>query len=293
MPLEQKEKLIGKNKYQYYETGNGDTTVFMLHGIAASKAFMLDLAGKLEGNYRCIMLDLPGHNGLGLDSIDSFDHYVAYTRQFIESFDQRKYFTIGYSLGGLVSLKIAEDSNSNMLGAVIWSSPVLGFNHGLSGLLKASVPVVRKVPSDLFNSVAKNEKVLEYFNQAMEFAGIYGKVPSNPWSKFKLEDAKKIIDLVEEEKFEINTPVAKLFLYDKYDPIVSSKNYEFVSKNGNIEYNQCQLLSRCGHFKNKTGFDILTAAVSDFLDKTCNVNLKSTKVESINTNSSSSAQAKM
>ncbi len=272
MSLKEQNISLDNYTYQYYSSTYRENfpVLIMLHGIAASKDFMMELANTLSETYNCFLLDLPGHNGLELNGIEKFDDFAEYLKKFISYINPKEFCILGYSLGGMIALKYAENyadiDMPKLSKVVVWSSPVLGFNNGLSTLVKASLPIVNSIPNDLFDSVAKNKKIIEYLNQALKIAGTYGPVPVEPLSKFSLENAKRIINISTLVNFEINLHTPVLYIFDKYDPIVHPKNYLYVNNNHNPTTSKVVLVNRGGHFKNRNGFSRVKEEIGKFLE---------------------------
>jgi pimeloyl-ACP methyl ester carboxylesterase len=258
---------IKSKTYQYYELGQGEISVILLHGIATSKHTMLDVAEELSKSHHCVLLDIPGHNGLSLEGFSSLDDLAEYILEFIEHQNIKKYVILGYSLGGLVALKIAEikREKNGFMGLIIWSSPVIGFENGLRKVIKAGVPVIKQIPDDLFVSIVKSEVINRLINRVLEAAGTHGKVELEPISKFRIENASKLIDMASNSCLTTDNDIPKLFLFDKYDPIISLQNYYYVKEALKGPKVRVRLIDRSGHFKNRYGLEKMKRETAAFI----------------------------
>ncbi len=116
-----------ENKYQYIDTKVGDKVLFILHGMAGNKETMYEHTKALQKDFRCIYLDLPGHNHIPLGELNSVTDYARFVLGFIESTDIKRFGILGYSFGGNVSLKVHSLFNDpNSVPLCIWASPSFG-----------------------------------------------------------------------------------------------------------------------------------------------------------------------
>ncbi|MEQ9063858.1 MAG: alpha/beta hydrolase [Vicingaceae bacterium] len=93
----------------YYEvSGKGKTLVF-LHGFLESKSIWSDYAVELSKSYRVVCIDLPGH---GESSCYGYCHDMEFMAQSVlavlKTLKIRRYHLIGHSMGGYVSMALAE-----------------------------------------------------------------------------------------------------------------------------------------------------------------------------------------
>jgi len=99
-------------------TGNGLPVVF-IHGYAEDLSLWKEIAAKLSKSYQCIALDLPGFGKstpiTGTLSIERVAEKVH--DHLTEELNVKNYVVLGHSLGGYVSLAMAE----------LYPSAVLGF----------------------------------------------------------------------------------------------------------------------------------------------------------------------
>jgi 2-succinyl-6-hydroxy-2,4-cyclohexadiene-1-carboxylate synthase len=85
-------------------------TILFLHGFMGSSVDWSETAARLEGGYRCIVPDLPGHGAsLGLPHPDSYTMEGA-ARAVIDVLDDvgvQAAAVVGYSMGGRLALYLA------------------------------------------------------------------------------------------------------------------------------------------------------------------------------------------
>lgn len=84
--------------------GQGKSLV-MLHGWAMHSGVWRDFAEQLSCHYRVICLDLPGHGRSG--GGESFE-LVSVAEQLLQAIDEPEFYLMGWSLGAVLGLKMAE-----------------------------------------------------------------------------------------------------------------------------------------------------------------------------------------
>ena len=103
----------------YVVSGSGDVTVMLVHCWMCDRTFWDAQVPVLQGTYRVITLDLPGHGEGGQDrenwSIEGFGQDVA---DLLEHLDLRQVVLVGHSMGGPVALRAAALAGNRMRGIV-------------------------------------------------------------------------------------------------------------------------------------------------------------------------------
>jgi pimeloyl-ACP methyl ester carboxylesterase len=119
---------VGGVKIRYVVEGQGEP-VLLIHGLHASAAlnwYMPGIAGALSKSRRVIAFDLPGHGGS--EKAGKEDAYgkqmVADAIALLDHLKVEKAHVVGYSLGGMVALKLIaehpERVQSGVLGGMGW-----------------------------------------------------------------------------------------------------------------------------------------------------------------------------
>lgn len=113
----------------YMVSGEGDTTVYLLHGAYGSKEYWrFTIKELVAAGYRVIAWDAPGYGisplpeNMTIPSLaESFNRLVAATRS-------RRTVVLGHSMGGFVAQK-AYDLAPGQMDALILSATAHTFNH--------------------------------------------------------------------------------------------------------------------------------------------------------------------
>lgn len=148
--MKQKTCQLGRHKYQYFETGEGEKTILFLHGLAGSKEGQDKLLGKIATNYRCIFLDLPDHNNLKSALINSTTDIFYYLSRFISENNLNNATLAGFSIGGNILLfynDYLRGLNERTHNLIIWSSPL---NNSLSDRSLMCLKLLRYLPKTFY-----------------------------------------------------------------------------------------------------------------------------------------------
>ncbi|GGG17013.1 alpha/beta fold hydrolase [Paenibacillus aceti] len=122
----------------YQEQGQGQTIV-LLHGFCGSSGYWEKLAPRLSPEYHIVMPDLRGHGGseapAGPYTIEQMAEDIA---ALMEQMGVAKYTLLGHSLGGYITLALAERYSSRLNGfGLIHSTPYPDSAEGKEKRLKA------------------------------------------------------------------------------------------------------------------------------------------------------------
>lgn len=111
---------------QHTITGDGDTTVYLLHGAYGGGAYFEHTASRLaEAGYRAIYWDAPGYGGTELPADPTIPTYAEYLRALIEATGSATNVVLGHSMGALISPLACGDHP--MVRALILSGASAGF----------------------------------------------------------------------------------------------------------------------------------------------------------------------
>jgi pimeloyl-ACP methyl ester carboxylesterase len=253
--------------FKYYDSGGKKPVLLFLHGLNNSKNAVERFKPEFTKEFRLIVPDLPGHNKLSLSKINKLDDFIFYIQTFLKVLKIKEYYVFGYSLGSILSVKLSEkDPNAKAL--VLWASPILGIEKGVYALPRAAVPLTKKIPQETFMSILK----LQFLNSIMRALisrGFMEGFEPKVWGRnLDMRNALRIVDILNTEEFKFNICVPTLFLFDKYDPIISMKNHDYVKQYLTAKkYISVELIDLCGHLRNKKGFDKMNDAALTFLKK--------------------------
>jgi len=119
------EKLNHKGgSIAYTDAGKGTSIVF-LHGFLGSKEIWTDYSKKLSKRNRVVCIDLPGH---GDSSCYGYSHSLEFMAECVmavlKHLHIRKFYLVGHSMGGYVSMAIGESHPDYIKGLVLFHSSV-------------------------------------------------------------------------------------------------------------------------------------------------------------------------
>ncbi|RNI26199.1 alpha/beta fold hydrolase [Rufibacter latericius] len=112
------------NTLAYTEAGTGPALVF-LHGFCESKDVWTDFIKPLVHQFRVIALDLPGHGESPATQDFSMESQARQVQETLKELQVEKCLLIGHSMGGYVSLAIAELFPELLYGLCLFHSSAL------------------------------------------------------------------------------------------------------------------------------------------------------------------------
>lgn len=117
----------------YYEAGEGETTLFLIHGNSSSGRSFINQINSLSESYRVIAMDLPGH-GLSAQAEDpasvyTLPGYAVVIVAVAEALEATDAVFVGWSLGGHNLLE-AVPALPDAAGFVIFGTPPIAFPIG-------------------------------------------------------------------------------------------------------------------------------------------------------------------
>ncbi len=106
----------------FTDNGKGKAVVF-LHGFLESKKIWEPIAKELSKSQRVITIDLLGHGNTDcLSYIHTMEEMAEAVYHVLHHLKLRKYFLVGHSMGGYVSLALAEQYPDNIRGLCMFHS---------------------------------------------------------------------------------------------------------------------------------------------------------------------------
>lgn len=113
----------------YAVHGEGDRTVFLLHGAYGSKEYWrLTIRTLTEAGYRVVAWDAPGYGISPLPKAVSIDSFAHALERLVSATSTRRNALLGHSMGGFVAQKYA-DLYPGRFDALVLSSTAHTFNH--------------------------------------------------------------------------------------------------------------------------------------------------------------------
>jgi len=106
----------------FTDKGKGKAVVF-LHGFLGSKEIWKPFAQELSKRQRVITIDLLGHGNTDcLSYVHTMEEMAEAVEAVLNHLKLRKYYLVGHSLGGYVSLALAENNPDNIKGLIMFHS---------------------------------------------------------------------------------------------------------------------------------------------------------------------------
>ena len=110
------------SKIAYSDIGKGGAIV-LLHGFLENAAMWNGIANELKKNNRVICIDLLGHgNSECIGYMHSMEDMAEAVKAVLKHLRVRRFFIIGHSMGGYVSLAFAEKYSENIKGLCLLNS---------------------------------------------------------------------------------------------------------------------------------------------------------------------------
>lgn len=108
--------------FSYSDEGKG-TAIVLLHGFLENRLMWEEFSNSLPKSYRKIAIDLPGHgDSENLGYIHTMEDMAAMVKALIDHLKIKKHFCIGHSMGGYVTLALAEKYPDQIRGLVLMNS---------------------------------------------------------------------------------------------------------------------------------------------------------------------------
>lgn len=128
----------------YQISGSGKTIVF-IHGYCETLNIWNHLESELSKSYQIVLIDLPGFGKSELETSDfSLKDIANQIRNLLLDIGISEYFMIGHSLGGYISMALAENHPENLLGIGLFHSSVFADNEQKRYIRDKTVQFVSK-----------------------------------------------------------------------------------------------------------------------------------------------------
>ena len=115
-----------KNIPIHYEVQGKGRAVILLHGFLENRSMWKDLSKELSRRYKVVSIDLFGHGGTGnLGYIHTMEAQADMVKYVLDALNLRRYVLIGHSMGGYISLAMAEEYPDNIKGICLLNSTAL------------------------------------------------------------------------------------------------------------------------------------------------------------------------
>ncbi|MDZ7613245.1 MAG: alpha/beta fold hydrolase [Flavobacteriaceae bacterium] len=115
-----------KNTPVYFEVKGEGRAVVLLHGFLENRSMWKDIAAELCKRYKVVSIDLFGHGGTGnLGYIHTMEAQAHMVKQVLDTLNLRRYVLVGHSMGGYISLALAEEYPDNIKGLCLLNSTAM------------------------------------------------------------------------------------------------------------------------------------------------------------------------
>jgi pimeloyl-ACP methyl ester carboxylesterase len=140
----------------FTDNGKGKAVVF-LHGFLESKEIWEPFAKELSKTQRIITIDLLGHGKTDcLSYVHTMEEMAEAVQVVLQHLKLRKYFLVGHSLGGYVSLALAENYPDNIKGLCMLHSSAKADSKQKKTDRNRAVVVVKRNAKIFINEAVPN-----------------------------------------------------------------------------------------------------------------------------------------
>jgi pimeloyl-ACP methyl ester carboxylesterase len=140
----------------FTDTGRGKAVVF-LHGFLENKIIWKNFSEQLSKNQRVITVDLLGHGNTDcLSYVHTMEEMAEAVHFVLNHLKLRKYFLVGHSLGGYVSLALSEAQPDNIKGLVMFHSTAKSDSKAKQKDRDRAIKVVKRNASIFINEAIPN-----------------------------------------------------------------------------------------------------------------------------------------
>ena len=228
----------------FTDEGKGKAVVF-LHGFLASKEMWKSFATDLSKTQRVITIDLLGHGKTAcLSYIHTMEEMAEAVEAVLEHLKLRKYFLVGHSLGGYVSLALAENNPDKLRGLVMFHSTAKADSKQKKSDRARAIKIVKRNAKLFINEAIPNLFNTEYkpYKRGIDQIKKLSLSTSKQGVVAALEGMKIRLDREIIVKF---APYPVLYIIGKKDNILPFK--ELVAQAKLPEKSSCLLLDKVGH----------------------------------------------
>ncbi len=260
--MKQKSIKFKSINVSFTDEGKGKVVVF-LHGFLAAKEVWESFSTTLSKSQRVITIDLLGH---GKTDCLSYVHTMEEMAEAVESvlnhLKLRKYFLVGHSLGGYVSLAMAENNPDNLKGLVLFHSSAKADSlqrkkdrERVAKIVKTNTELfINEAIPNLFNTKVKPYKRgIAKLKKLANNTSIQGVVAALEGMKIRLD--REIV-----LKF---SPYPILFIIGKEDPILPYQ--DLVIQSSIAENGSHILLDKVGHMGLEEAAEETCQAIKKFV----------------------------
>jgi pimeloyl-ACP methyl ester carboxylesterase len=262
---------IGGDEISYLESGSG-SPLLLIHGLGHSSSAWLRSFPRLEGRYRVIAPDLPGH-GRSTAPPASYDppHFARFITAFVSALGLGAADAAGNSLGGLALLLAALDHPHTFRRLILadplgfTKPPVPPLGEALLSIigLWLSFPRTRAVVRAGYAMSFFDAKLLddESVNEIVARLGDQPRHKATRRTVTEIFHYSKRLTALHERLAHLAPPT--LVVWGKNDPVLPSKDAEIARRV--LPAPRIEVLERCGHFPHIEQSEAFCALALEFL----------------------------
>lgn len=147
----------GSGKIHYTDRGHG-SVVILIHGYLETSEIWGSFAIRLAERLRVIAVDLPGHGKSDIfDTVHTMEFMAALITALMDHLNIEKGFITGHSMGGYVTLALADLFPSRLSGFCLFHSHPFADTPETVIKRKGEIDLVKKGKKDLFFPVSVNK----------------------------------------------------------------------------------------------------------------------------------------
>ncbi len=247
---------IDGKKIRYWSQGQGDKTIFYIHGLGGSVENWAKNIDFFQTDYRVVALDLIGY-GLSSHDYQAVDarSQAEIIAKFVRTLDLKNIYLVGHSLGGAISILLTLQHPGLFQQLILVASA--GFGDDIAFLLRIlTVPLIGELLTLTHSqqTVRKGYENIVFNNKSIDddFVEMAFNLPRAKKSVLKtLRNDANFFGLKEKSHKEFRDQLSHLTLpvsiiWGKQDT-VTPVSHAFTAKNS-FTNATLTLLDKCGHF---------------------------------------------
>ncbi|MCT2061427.1 alpha/beta fold hydrolase [Dietzia cinnamea] len=107
----------------FRESGDGDSTVFLLHGAYGDSRYFDRLREALAGSGRRVVAwDCPGYGQSAVADVDTVEGFAAAATKLFDEVGTKRNVVLGHSMGSLIAPRAVNDSRRDIAGVILSAS---------------------------------------------------------------------------------------------------------------------------------------------------------------------------
>lgn len=267
---------VGNIKTRYWDVGQGNVPIVLVHGITASVEYWEKNIFELAKTHRVIAVDLIGFGKTDKPDIDyKIDDFVQFLKSFLDQLNIQNCYLVGHSLGGGICLKFVLDFPNQVKKLVLVSTA--GFSHKIPLSMRlTNLPFLDKLmqilitPKMIISTIRQhvyNKSSLSdsFFEKIVPFS----QAPDSQRALFNtlrtninlIGIRSTVFESMKQKLQTLKLPI--LIIWGKQDKLLPLKNANKIIKL--IPHAERYIFDKCGHIPQIEHANKFNQAVQDFL----------------------------